>query len=268
MKDYLRELVQASSQLQGRNLAREYLQSRILRVFQLAGAMTSLAFQGGTCLRFVYGIQRYSEDLDFALEGSVTEYDLEAYLRSTRSQLRRENYQVEVSLSQQRTVHCGLIRFPGIFHELNLSPRTSETLNIRVDVDTNPPSGAKTEVRTSRRHTVLRLFCHDRPSLLAGKIHAILRRPFAKGRDWFDLVWHLTDEDSPSPNIEMLNSALQQSEPPLLSLTEQTWRLSIRQRLQELDWDAVVDDVSPFLADRREIDLLNKDKLERLLVRN
>ena len=268
MKDYLKELVQGSTPLQGRNLTREYLQSRILREFQLAGAMTSLAFHGGTCLRFVYGLPRYSEDLDFALEGNKPDYDLETYLRSTRSQLLRENYHVEMLISQVQPVHRGLIRFPGILHELNLSPGTTETLNIRVEVDTNPSSGARTEVRTSRRHTFLRLFCHDRPSLLAGKIHAILWRPFAKGRDWFDLVWHLTDRDSPSPNIEMLNSALRQSEPPPLTLNEDTWRFSVLRRLQEVDWEAVVDDVSPFLVDSREIDVLNKDELERLLMRN
>lgn len=70
MKDYLRELLRDSDTPHGRNLTREYLQSRILREFQLTGAMTSLAFHGGTCLRFVYGLQRYSEDLGFALEGS------------------------------------------------------------------------------------------------------------------------------------------------------------------------------------------------------
>lgn len=70
MKDYLRELLRDSDTPHGRNLTREYLQSRILREFQLTGAMTSLAFHGGTCLRFVYGLQRYSKDLGFALEGS------------------------------------------------------------------------------------------------------------------------------------------------------------------------------------------------------
>ncbi len=266
MKDYLRELVQEGDTLHGRNLTREYLQSRILREFQLAGAMTSLAFHGGTCLRFVYGLQRYSEDLDFALEGNKPDYDLETYLRATRSQLLKENYQIELSVRQQRTVHRGLIRFPGILHELNLSPNPSETLRIHVEVDTNPPSGAKTVVQTTRRHTVLRLFCHDRSSLLAGKIHAILQRRYTKGRDWYDLVWHLTDTEPPEPNIDMLNAALQQSDPSSLELTAQSWRSSVLERLRELDWDEVVRDVSPFLVDQREIDLLNRDNVERILV--
>ena len=266
MKDYLHELVHDGDTLHGRNLTREYLQGRILREFQLAGAMTSLAFLGGTCLRFVYGLQRYSEDLDFALEGSKSDYDLEAYLRATRSQLLKEDYQVELSVRQQGNVHRGMVRFPGILYELNLSPRPSDTLRIHVEVDTNPPSGANTEVKTTRRHTVLRLFCHDRSSLLAGKIHAILKRPYTKGRDWYDLVWHLTDSEAPQPNIEMLNAALKQSEPSSLKLTAQTWRLSVLEKLRDLDWDAVVRDVSPFLVDHREIDLLNRDDVERVLM--
>ena len=69
MKDYLLELVRnAVDPVQGRNLAREYLQARILGALQRSGGMLSLAFHGGTALRFLYGHGRFSEDLDFALE--------------------------------------------------------------------------------------------------------------------------------------------------------------------------------------------------------
>ncbi len=92
MKDHLAQLVQGSAPPQGRNLAREYLQSYILSAFQRAGAMTCLAFQGGTCLCFVFGLPGYSEDLDFALEGDRGNYDLRAYLRGVRAELGVENY--------------------------------------------------------------------------------------------------------------------------------------------------------------------------------
>ncbi len=78
MKEHLRQLVGENPPLQGRNVVREYLQGRILGAFQRAGAMTSLAFRGGTCLRFAFGLPRYSEDLDFALEGDRSGYDLRA----------------------------------------------------------------------------------------------------------------------------------------------------------------------------------------------
>lgn len=266
MKDFLRELVERGDRVHGRNLAREYLQSRVLREFQLAGAMTSLAFHGGTCLRFVYGLPRYSEDIDFALEGSRSEYDLDAYLRATRAQLLKESYQVELLIDQRRTVHRGLIRFPGILYELGLSALPAEKLSIRIEVDTNPPLGASMEIRASRRYTALRLFCHDRSTLLAGKIHALLRRPYAKGRDWYDLVWHLTGAEPTEPNIDMLNAALRQTKPPTVTLTDQTWRQAVLEKLRELDWETVEKDVVPFLVDQREIDLLNRDDIARILV--
>ena len=72
MKDYLVDLVkQTTSPLEGRNTAREYLQARILAALQRSGAMIPLAFHGGTALRFLYSHERYSDDLNFALEGEI-----------------------------------------------------------------------------------------------------------------------------------------------------------------------------------------------------
>src|SRR5512140_198874 len=114
MKEYLAELArQSPSPLQGRNTAREYLQARILAALQRAGAMIPLAFHGGTALRFLYAHGRYSEDLDFALEGNHTSYDFRGYLRAIRSDLTPEGYSVELKVSDQKTVHSAFVRFPG-----------------------------------------------------------------------------------------------------------------------------------------------------------
>ena len=95
MKDYLAQQVAGSrTAVHGRNLVREYLQARILGSLQRAGAMVPLAFQGGTSLRFLYSIPRYSEDLDFALEGPEAAYDLRAFLRVIRTELAAEGYAV------------------------------------------------------------------------------------------------------------------------------------------------------------------------------
>ena len=77
MKDHLRQLIRGLDPHAGRNVMREYLQARILEGLQRAGAMSPLAFQGGTALRFLYRLPRYSEDLDFALEGPRESYDPE-----------------------------------------------------------------------------------------------------------------------------------------------------------------------------------------------
>jgi hypothetical protein len=90
MKDMLTDLLKnAPSPLHARNMAREYLQARILGVLQSAGAMAPLAFHGGTALRFLYASGRYSEDLDFALERPGMAYDFRAYLRAAQSASRR-----------------------------------------------------------------------------------------------------------------------------------------------------------------------------------
>ncbi len=78
MKEYLAELIRDRDPSAGRNVAREYLQARILSGMQRAGAMIPLSFHGGTALRFLYGVPRYSEDLDFALERPEPGYNLKS----------------------------------------------------------------------------------------------------------------------------------------------------------------------------------------------
>ena len=169
--------------LRGRNIAREYLQARILGALQRAGAMTSLAFQGGTCLRFLFGLPRYSEDLDFALERESPGYSLRSSLRAIRTALSAEGYDVDLRVRDRGVVQSAVVRFAGVLQDIGLSPRSGEVLAIRVELDTRPPAGATTEISLVRRHETLRLFHHDRASLLAGKLHAVLQRPYTKGRD-------------------------------------------------------------------------------------
>lgn len=247
MKDHLRELVRGLDPLAGRNLLREYLQARILESLQRAGAMSALAFQGGTALRFLYGLPRYSEDLDFALEGARESYDLRAWMTGVAAQFRREGYEVAASLRDRGAVHSGWLRFRGLLSEAGLSPHRGEVQGIKVDVDTRPPAGAVTETRLVRRHVSVRLHHHDRASLLAGKLHAVLQRPWTKGRDIFDLAWYLSDPGWPQPNLVLLNAALRQGDPAAAVVTGETWRASVAERIAGLDGDAVRRDVRPFL---------------------
>ena len=91
MKAYLEKLcVTANSPLTARHMVREYLQARILQSLQRAGAMQTLAFHGGTALRFLYDIPRYSEDLDFALERIPEAYDFRKYLQQIKHDLLAE----------------------------------------------------------------------------------------------------------------------------------------------------------------------------------
>ena len=265
MKDHLRQLVQGRGPLRGRNVAREYLQARILGALQRAGAMTSLAFHGGTCLRFLFSLPRYSEDLDFALEGESGGYRLRGWLQTIRGELEAEHYRIELRVRESRTVHNALVRLPGLLYEIGLSPHRAEVLAIRIEVDTRPPAGATMDTSLVRRHETLRLFHHDRASLLAGKLHAVLQRPYTKGRDLYDLIWYLSDPEWPPPNFPFLNAALRQTEWPGREMTPRTWRRSLAERLDAMNWDRAVTDLRPFLERQEEIELVNRDDVLRLL---
>ena len=266
MKDHLRELVRGLDPQAGRNAMREYLQARILEGLQRAGAMSPLAFHGGTALRFLYRLPRHSEDLDFALEGPRESYDPRGWMTSIAAQFRREGYDISVSLRDAAAVHPGWFRFPGLPREFGWSNHADEALRIKLEVDTRPPAGATTETRLVRRHVSLRLHVHDRASLLAGKLHAVLHRPWLKGRDIYDLVWYLSDPEWPPPNLDLLNAARRQTE-PAAALTEDTWREAVAARVAGVEWTALEADIRPLLASGETIpavadlmDLLRPDR--------
>lgn len=266
MKEYLANLVkQTTSQIEGRNLVREYIQARILGSLQRSGAMIPLAFHGGTALRFLYSHGRYSEDLDFALEGNRQNYNFRSYLQAIRSELSPEGYSVELKVNDQKTVHSAFIRFPGLLFELGLSSQQSEVLAVKIEVDTNPPQGAVLSTTVVRRFVILQLHHHDKASLLSGKLHAILQRPYTKGRDIYDLLWYLSNPSWPQPNLVLLNNALIQTNWKGEILTEKNWKLQVLSRLQNLNWESIVSDVSPFVEPSFDLNLLTLANLEHVL---
>jgi len=266
MKEYLSaQIHDCRDQLAARHRVREALQARILASLQRCGAMIPLAFHGGTALRFLFGIGRYSEDLDFALERGGRGYDFRAYLRAVRNDLVRENYTIDAKVNDRKVVHAAFVRLPGLLFELGLSPHRTEVLAIKIEVDTNPPAGARLATTVVRRHLPLQLQHHDPASLLAGKLHAVLQRSYTKGRDLYDLLWYLSDPTWSPPNLDMLNNALRQSGWEGSPLTEANWRQRIRERLLELAWSRAVTDLRPFLESPEELDLLTLQNALRVL---
>jgi hypothetical protein len=94
------------------------------------------------------------------------------------AELSREGYAVECKVSDRKVVHGAFVRFPGLLHDLALSGRREEIFSVKIEVDTRPPKGAVLATTIVRRHVVLHLQHHDQASLLAGKLHALLQRPF------------------------------------------------------------------------------------------
>jgi hypothetical protein len=266
MKDHLANMIrQTTSPMAGRNLMREYLQARILSSLQRSGAMVPLAFHGGTALRFLYSHGRYSEDLDFCLEGDRTAYDFRSYLLAIRAELTREGYPVEVRINDQKTVNSAFVRFPGLLFELGLSSRNNESMAVKIEVDTHPPPGAGLATTIVRRFFVLQIHHHDQASLLAGKIHAVFQRPFTKGRDLYDLLWYLSDPTWPPPNLNLLNNALTQTQWGGQPFTEENWKEQVWLRLKNLNWKSIIEDVRPFVEPGFDLNLLNPGSFERLL---
>jgi hypothetical protein len=227
--------------------------------------MIPLAFHGGTALRFLYGSPRYSEDLNFALERPQAGHDFRANLRGLKSDLSAEGYALGLKVSDRKTVQSAFIRFPGLLHELRLSPHPDQVFSVKLEVDTRPFAGAGLATTLVRRHVTLQLQHHDRPSLLAGKLHAILSRPYLKGRDLFDLLWFLSDPTWPPPNLVLLNNALSQTHWQGKDLTADSWRSAVRRRLLGAVWERVVADVRPFLPRETDTSLLSRENLLRVL---
>lgn len=267
MKEYLSELVhRAPTPAQGRNVAREYLQARALGALQRTGAMRSLAFQGGTALRFLFNHGRYSEDLDFALERVRDSYDFRSYLQSVRAELEPEGYEVLLKVNDRKAVHSAFVRFPGLLYQLGLSSQPREVLAVKIEVDTNPPAGAGLETTVVRRYLVLQLQHHDQASMLSGKLHALLQRPYLKGRDLYDLIWYLSDPAWPHPNFTLLNNALRQTGWKGPGLSNANWREVIYERLKNISWQRVVNDVRPLLEPGVDVGLLTRENLARVLL--
>ncbi len=266
MKAYIEQLLKGvDDPINGRNLVREYLQARILESLQRAGAMVPLAFHGGTALRFLYAIPRFSEDLDFALERSHSSYDFRAYLRAIQTEFKKEGYEVGIKLNDSKMVNSAFVRFNNLLYEFGLSAQRDEVLAVKIEVDTNPPAGAVLDTTLIRRHVTLRLQHHDRASLLAGKLHALFQRRYVKGRDLYDLMWYLSDPDWPEPNLTLLQNALRQTGWDGSVPNDQNWRDVLCQRLRSVDWKKSVADVKPFLERSNEVALLTAENFEKLL---
>lgn len=164
------------------NVLREYLQSQILRSLHESRAFTSLSFVGGTALRFVYGLRRFSEDLDFSVEAPQG-YAPRLWLSRLDRFLRLSGYEAAVSWNDRKTVNTAWIRFAGLLRDLDIAAQPGQKIAIKLEIDTRPPAGANTQRMVVQRHTMVALQHHDLASMMAGKIHATVTRSRTKGRD-------------------------------------------------------------------------------------
>jgi predicted nucleotidyltransferase component of viral defense system len=267
MNEYVQSLIaDAPNNNYARNLVREYLQSRILEALQQQGAFSSWAFLGGTALRFLYSMPRFSEDLDFSLKQPGMQSAFGRIIQGIIAMFSAEGYTVMAKSKDHRIVQSAFIVFTGLLNNLGLSPHSDETVAIKVEVDTQPPQGAEFGTTILRKHVLLNLLHYDKASLLAGKLHALLSRPYVKGRDVYDLIWYLADPSWPEPNIIFLQHALQQTDWKGPEMDSENWRKILTEHIAGFDFKKIRRDVEPFIERVQDLDLLNLAVLKSLLV--
>jgi predicted nucleotidyltransferase component of viral defense system len=266
MKEEIRQLIAKAPQpLLAKSLVREYCQARILQFLQERGVFRTWIFHGGTALRFLYMLPRYSEDLDFALDRPAALPDFAKIVTAVSRSFEAEAYNIETKVNDKATVKSAFIRFPGLLYELNLSLQRSQSVSIKIEIDCNPPSGGLTETSVIRRYVMLNVLHYDKATFLSGKLHALLARPYLKGRDLYDLFWYLSDPSWPDPNIKFLGEALRQTKWNGPEISKSNWAFLAAERLKNIDWTKAVEDVRPFIEKTIELSLLTRENIEKLL---
>lgn len=243
---------------------REYMQALTLRSLHESEAFTNLAFVGGTALRFAHGLQRFSEDLDFSLE-APDGYEPKRWMKKLKRDMAFGGLDVKVNWTDHSTVHKAWIKWPGILHAIGLSALPSQNLSIKLEIDTRPPAGAQCERQVVTRHRLLALQVYDLPSLLAGKVHALITRGYPKGRDWYDLLWYRGQRPPAEPNAAQLQNALDQTQGKDVC-DASNWKALILERLQRTDTDQLVAEVEPFLENAAEAAMLTTANLKAALI--
>ena len=238
------------STLEEEQALREITQEIVLAAIGRTDFFQKAGFQGGTCLRIFHGLNRFSEDLDFALQAPDSSFALRPYLDVLAKELTAYGYGLEVDdrSKADQAVRMALLKDDSLGNLLQLAYRPatgpSRKLRIRLEVDANPPAGASVEMKYLDFPYPSAICVFDPPSLFAGKLHALLCREYLKGRDWYDFIWY-TARKTPV-NHELLASALAQLGPwkGQQLHVDRGWCLAqLRVRIETTDWKRLREDV-------------------------
>ena len=233
---------------------REITQEVVLAALGRTDFFSNAAFHGGSSLRIFYGLNRFSEDLDFALHRPGDRFNLQPYIKSIAMELTAYGYQLEIQDRPQadRIVKKTFLKDDSLIRVLHMNhlrpDRSAKTIRIKFKVDSNPPQGAVIESKFLDFPFVSSVVVHDLPSLFAGKIHALLCRPHVKGRDWYDFIWY-TGRGT-SINHALLSAALHQQGPWQGQglKTDTPWCIEqLRGKIHSIPWDQAAADVQGFV---------------------
>jgi len=268
----------------GLHALREYIQNYVLWLMQKESLNTRLFFMGGTALRFLWRIGRFSEDLDFSAGPGWEPGEFASAMRKIESGLAAAGYDVYLYLRKEKTVQRAVFRFAELLAELGVVGRKEQKLAVALEVDANPPDGATGAKTLVNPHIPVLIQHYDRPSLLAGKAAAVLTRGYFKGRDYFDLFWFLSKWPELEPNLLMFENALAQKPEregirpgapgagrggdrtaERLIGEKRNWRAVLGRAVREANWPAVETDVRAFIEDPSSLLAFTQENLLRLL---
>lgn len=235
------------------NAHKEIVQEIALMALSRAGFFRVAAFQGGTCLRILYGLQRFSEDLDFVLLNADHQFDWKMYIEQMQEAFDAYGYTLSVTVKSRlgKAIQLAFLKAESQGGILVVKDnRTNRSkLQIKLEVDTNPPAGSQFEMKYSDFPMPFNLQAQDLPSLFASKCHALLCREYVKGRDWYDFSWYVARGSE--INFQLLSHALDQSGPWAgrnIVVTD-IWLVNeLNQKISKIDWMSARQDVARFLS--------------------
>lgn len=202
-----------ANQLEEENAVKEILQEIALYGLWRSGFFDIAAFQGGTSLRILHGMNRFSEDLDFILKKADVNFSWSPYLRGMCSCFAEFGLHSEVVNKEEmdKRIKKALIKDNSICRQLDLSffrfdQRRKQKIKIEIDID--PPAGSNFDYSYLDFPLDFEVCLQDLPSNFSLKIHAMLCRPYVKGRDWYDFNWYI--RQGVKPNLPHLQAALYQ----------------------------------------------------------
>lgn len=259
------------------NAMKEIIQEIVLSGLSRGGFFDEAAFYGGTALRIFYGLNRFSEDLDFALLKPNPNFDLSKYFSFIEKEVQAYGLNLTVSekiKTKDSNITSAFLKGDTKEHILmffpneNMQNTTSlKNIKIKFEVDINPPAGAKYEIKYKLLPSPHQVRLYDESSLFAGKIHAILCRNWqyrTKGRDLYDYIFYISK--NAKVNIELVKEKLIDSN--VLSrddeFTIDTLKKLLNNKFEEIDYSDAKDDVIMFIEDKDSLSLWSKDFFEQI----
>ena len=234
------------------------------------------AFQGGTSLRVLHGLSRFSEDIDFILRKPDPVFSWRPYLENLIEICKEFGIELEAldKNHMDRNVKAALIKANSIANQLNLSFMDNQkqpNLKIKLEIDCNPPAGSGFEYAYLDFPVDFEVCHQDLSSNFALKTHALLCRPYLKGRDWYDFNWYIAQKVT--PNLLLLQNALFQYGPYKeqdLKIDNDWLMNALSEKISSINWERAVADVARFLkpVEQKSLKLWGEkfflDKLSKL----